>query len=488
MSTHHILRRPPATAALVAAAAVLLSGCASVGPASAPQGDSASSARPVAPAIWNAPLPVAADAAALGQAGQWLGRADPLVPELLQAAQAASPTLSAAARNIEQARAARVAAESALGPQVDASASVSQARSAPRQPAALGAGVGVQAGWEIDLFGGRGAARDAAVARLASAQAQGHAARLALAAEVAVAYNTLRACEALVEQSTADARSREETARLTELSAKAGLQPPASAALARASAAQGRAQRAQQAAACELQLKALVALTAIDEPALRERLRPGHGRQPEPPAFAVQALPAALLERRPDLLAAMHAVQAAAADGREQRAADRPRISLSGQIGALQVRSAGQSTSGATWSIGPLAVTLPLLDGGRRAAQAQAAQATYDDAVVQLQAALRQAVREVEDSLVSLQSVQQREDDAGVAVQGFQAAFDAAQARWRGGLGSLYELEEARRMALAARGAWIELRRERALAWIGLYRAIGGDLPAQAPSTQARAR
>ena len=67
-------------------------------------------------------------------------------------------------------------------------------------------------------------------------------------------------------QTEADTRSRAETARVTELAAKAGLFAPASAALARASAAQGRSLLAGQQAQCELLFKSLVALTALDEP------------------------------------------------------------------------------------------------------------------------------------------------------------------------------------------------------------------------------
>ena len=104
------------------------------------------------------------------------------------------------------------------------------------------------------------------MARLQGAQAGWHDARVAVAAETAATYNALRSCEALVVQTEADAASRAETARVTELAAKAGLYAPASAALARASAAQGRSLLAGQQAQCEQLLKSLVALTALDEP------------------------------------------------------------------------------------------------------------------------------------------------------------------------------------------------------------------------------
>ena len=100
-----------------------------------------------------------------------------------------------------------------------------------------------------------------------------HDARIAVAAETAQTYVQLRACEAQAGWALRDSRSREETARLTALSAQAGFRAPADAALARGSAAQGRSQAAQAQAQCDRLVKALVALTARDEPALRQALQ-----------------------------------------------------------------------------------------------------------------------------------------------------------------------------------------------------------------------
>lgn len=87
---------------------------------------------------------------------------------------------------------------------------------------------------------------------------------------------------------------------------------------------------------------------------------------------------------------------------------------------------------------------------------------------------LRTAVREVETALVQLDSSAARSEDARIAVEGYEASFRAAEARYRGGLASLFELEDARRSAAQARSQWVELQRERVAAWISLYRALGG--------------
>lgn len=471
---------------LAALAAAVLAGCASA-PNPAPPAPAIA-----APAAWQAPLPAAAaasaatssaaSAAASAAAPAWSRFDDPLLPPLIDAAQGASAEVSAAASRIAQARAARVAAAAALGPQANASASAAHGRTDPTTPIATSLSAGVQASWELDLFGGGRAGRDAAQARLDSALATRDALRLAVAAETATTYVALRACEAQLDVARVDSASRAETARLTEAAAKAGFRAPADAALARASAAQGRAQATQQAAACEQLLKSLVALTAIDEPALRQRLAGASARLPPGAPAAIDTLPAALLQQRPDLAAASRAVAAAAADRTQRDAARWPQVSLAGSVGGMRIRTSELSVSATTFSIGPLAVSLPLFDGGRRAADVDAARAAYDDAVVQLQAALRHAVREVEDALVRLQSTAIRADDARLAAENFDASLRATEARWKGGVASLFELEDARRSAAAARATLIELDRERLVAGIDLIRALGGGWSPDRPA------
>lgn len=448
-----------------AAAMALLAGC-----ASAPAEPPGAATVPVAPA-WQAPLP---PAGAGNLAGWWARFNDPLLPPLITAAQVASPTLASAAARIERARATHVAAGAALVPQLDAVGSASQGRTQPGLPVAGSASLGLQAGWEIDLFGGLAAGRNAAQARLEGAQAAWHDAHVAVAAEVATSYTALRACEAQLVQARADADSRAETSRLTEASAQAGFTAPADAALARAGAAQARTQAVNQRAACDTLLKSLVELTDLAEPELRQRLAAATAVLPTPEAISPGALPASLLAQRPDLAEAARNVIAAAGERTQTEARQLPQISLQGSLAGVSLRSNESTTSGSTWSFGPLTVSLPLFDGGARAAASAAARAGYDEAVALYRAQLRRAVREVEASLVALQATAEREADARLAVQDYEASLRATEARQRGGLASLFDLETARRNAVQAQGALIELRRERAAAWISLYRALGG--------------
>jgi multidrug efflux system outer membrane protein len=467
-----IRRTTPGIAALCAA---LLSACAGV-PA---QREAVAAAD--APAQWHAPLPHNGQSADLAR--WWQQFDDPLLAELVSTAQRVSPTLAAARSRVAEARASRVAAGAALLPTLDASAALVRGRQDLLTPLGSSATAGLQAGWEIDLFGGVRAGRDAAQARLDGANAGWHDARVSVAAEVATSYLGLRACEAQLVQSETDAASRGETARLTELSAKAGFQPPAVAALSRASAAQARAQLTAQRAQCDMDVKALVALTGIAEPALRTQLTAATAKLPQPARIGVAAVPAEVLNQRPDLHSAALELIAASADVSRSRAQRLPRITLGGSITAGRFESGGASIDGTLWSLGPLTVSLPLFDGGTRAANVELARARYDEAVIAYRARLRGAVQEVEGALVQLQSTAARNEDARIAAEGFDSSYRATEARFRGGLGSLFELEDARRDAVLAQSQLIELQRERVAAWITLYRALGGGWSANDSTT-----
>lgn len=372
------------------------------------------------------------------------------------------------------AMAASVASGAALLPSLDISANAVGGRSELAAPTRSVASVGLQAAWELDLFGANRAGLAAAEARLASSQAGWHDVRASVAADVARNYVELRACEARAQQAWIDATSRAQTARLTELAAAGGIGSTAAAELARASAAQGKEAVEERKAQCDLLIKALVALTAQDEPALRNELAEKVAQLPRPVEFSVETVPAEVLAQRPDIRAAARDVLAASAASAQSSAQRWPRITLAGSIGATRVSGVGVSTDGTVWSIGPVAITFPLFDGGARRANAQAAQARYEAATTVYAARLRAAIQEVEGALITLESTAQRGESAKVATDGFERSYRAAAASYHAGAASLFDLEDARRSLVAAQSTLIELRCERLLAWIALYRSMGG--------------
>jgi len=439
------------------------------------------------PAQWHAPLPHGGSVASLAE--WWRQLDDPLLVELIAAAEAASPNLASAAARVAEARSTRVQAGAALLPNLDGTASASRGvsgssfgsggtTSSSSSSAAIAPVTTLQAGlqskWEIDLFGRLRADRDSAEQKLSSATAKWHDARVAVAAETANAYFAERACQQQLRVAESDAKSRGETARLTDLSARAGFTAPADAALARASASDASGRLTQQRAQCAVQRKALVALSGIDEPTLEQKLAASPTQRALPVVGSIASVPADAISQRPDVYAAELGVASASADVGSAEAERYPKLSISGSIGRMQIRTSGFRESLDTWSIGPVSLTVPLLDGGARAANSDAAKARYTEAVSLYRANVRQAVREVEEALVNLDATDARATDADSAVKNYQASFDATQARYQSGLASLFELEDSRRTLFAAQTARVSLQRERAQAWVALYRSMGG--------------
>lgn len=423
------------------------------------------------PTKWVAPLPHEGRLTDLTR--WWQQFNDPLLIDLIEASQTVSPTVASAGSRIAQARATRTITGAALLPGADASASAARSRQPPA-PLATVLQTGLQAAWELDLFGGNRAATEAADARLRAAQAGWHDARVSVAAEVANTYLSLRTCERQLAVATRDAQSRAESSRLTELSTRAGFTAPANAALARASAAEAAARVTQQRAQCDLDVKALVALSGLDEMQIRQRLGAAWAEPSEFSMLSVAQVPAELLTQRPDVFAAAREVEAASAEVASARADQLPSVRLTGAIAVGRVRAGGTWASAETWSLGPLSVNMPVFDAGRRAAQTDAALARYEEAVALYAARVRQAVREVEQALVILESARERSEDARAAVEGYRASLVATEARYRSGLASLFELEDQRRAVFAAETALVALQRERVASWIALYRAVGG--------------
>lgn len=446
------------------------------------------------PAQWNAPLPHGGSLASL--ADWWRQLDDPLLVELIAAAEAASPNVASAAARVAEARSTRVQAGAALLPSLDGTASASRGTSGFSSGGAstgsTGSGstssgselsastpvttlqAGLQSKWEVDLFGRLRADRDAAEAKQNSANAKWHDARVAVAAETANAYFAERACQEQLRVAESDTRSRAETSRLTDLSARAGFTAPADAALARASAADASGRLTQQRAQCAVQRKTLVALSGIDEPTLAQKLAAAPTQRVLPAVGSIASVPAEAISQRPDVYAAELGVASASADVGSAEAERYPKLTVSGNIGRSQLRVSGFRQSLETWTVGPVSLTVPLLDGGARKANTDAAKARYAEAVSLYRANVRQAVREVEEALVNLDATNARTTDADSAVKNYQASFDATQARYSSGLASLFELEDSRRTLFTAQTARVSLQRERTEAWVALYRSMGG--------------
>ncbi len=458
--------RFPRSAALAVAGIALLAGCSTPKPLPPPASVAATTP------VWHAPLPHAGDPGRL--VSWWTQFDDPLLPALIDEAQAAHPVLAQALARIQQARAGQRVAASAGWPTVGANVQAQRSSGAATgfnavsQTSAI-----IDAGWEIDLFGGVRHGVAAAQSRAAQAELGWHEARVSLAAEVAQTYVGLRACEAAVALYTREADSLGRSSALVQKKADVGFEAPANARLAQASAAQARDRVTVQQTECGLTVKALVLLTGADEVALRDRLAPRTARIPQPAPFQLAALPAATLTQRPDLAAAERDLQASAADVGVADAARWPQLTVNGNLGIGLVRTGGSTSDAVTWGFGPN-LSLPIFNRGRLQAQADAARARYDEARAGYALKLRQAVREVQEALLRLDSSLRRETDARTAAEGLRSFLASTEERARLGSASVIETEDARRLTLSAEAALLALQREQVSAWISLYRAVGG--------------
>lgn len=446
---------------------------------------------------WNTTLPQPAlphDGKLTNLQEFWQQYQDPMLLEVIAAAEKESANLAIAKAKIIEARTSRIAAKSALLPTLDGSFSASRSVQQPdikssnsQVPVGFGnqsqtsgitnnAQIGAQAAWELDLFGANRGLLDAAKAREDAAQAGWHDARVSVAAEAATSYFNLRFCHMQLAVNQNDAKSRTETARITEISKNAGFTANGELQLALASAADASQQTKSQQAQCDLALKELVALTDLDEPALKQKLQQARFNPIEnnKPLFTVTELPAQVITQRPDIYSAEVDLISAAADIRNTQAARLPKVSLNGSIGYMHLSGPGFSGNGEVWSIGPVSITLPIFDGGKRKANVENAEAKYEEAAANYRSKVRNAVKEVENALVTLHSTQDRHLDVQNALKGYEASFAATQEKVKAGFANLIELEENRRNALQALTNSINLLKERNNAWIALYRAAGG--------------
>ena len=454
----------PLRALATLAAALTLSACSTFMPPTQVEAQ--------APTQWHAPLPHHGTVGGLTQ--WWERQGDPLLVELIAAAQAVSPSISQALARVEASRAQQATARGALLPNLSAQYAASRGVGQPSFPVTNIQQLGLQTQWEIDLVGANRAVNRAAQANVDGSQAQWHDARVSVAAEVANLYYSQFTCLQQLALAERDATSRGETARLTEINAKAGFLAPSLGAMARASAADGNSRLTQQRALCDLNTKALVALTAIPEPDLRSKMAsaPVNAKQNAP--ISVASVPTQTLAQRPDVFSAERDVIVASAQVGAAKAQRLPRLSLNGSIAGTRLTTGGVDTEGTTWSFGPLAISLPIFDGGQRAAAVTASEANYGAVVMAYRGKVRQAVREVEEALINLASTDARTQDALVSTKGYAESLAATQSRFGQGLASLVELEDARRNALASESAQLALALERNRAWVALYRALGG--------------
>ncbi|KAB0633745.1 hypothetical protein WT67_23250 [Burkholderia stagnalis] len=437
------------------------------------------------PDAWHATLPH--DGSVVELARWWRQFDDPALSALIDAAQADSPTIDAALARLRQARASRATSMAGLLPKLDGIASFNRSNANTQavtsndvsQSTSIQSGeldtmrAGLQASWEIDLFGKTRRRLQADAARIDARVDDWHDARVSVASDVADAYFRTRACESLVDAQADEQRSRIASDEVTRRRVAAGFLSPSDATLPKASIAEGEDVLARQRAECEADRNELVALTGVPRDALDARLAAGYAKVPEPRGGALDALPARTLEQRPDVRASERTLAAASAEIGEAIATRLPSVSLSGSIEIDRYQVSGQSLTLRPWLFGPT-VNVPLFDGGSGAARVEGARGRYDEALANYKRKVRQAVMEVENALVRVEASVGRERAALVAQENYRRYAQTIERRFGAGTSDVLEVETARRQYVTSRQSVASARLERAQAWVALYRAAGG--------------
>lgn len=409
----------------------------------------------------------------------WRAYGDAALDALVERALADGPSVASAAARLERAAGAVASAEAARGPQTGASVDTTRQRYTenglippPRAGSVASTNTAqLTFAWELDLFGRQRSALDAAVGRSRAAQADLQAARILVAAQVVRGYFEL----ARLQQQQALARRtlahREETVALVRQRVDAGLETRVALRMAEAGPPEIRRLLAALDEQASLARNALAALTAQPPSALAALSATLPARST---VRAPATLPADLLGRRADIVAARWRVEASLRQRDAATALFYPNVNLAAFAGLSSIGVGRWFDSGSlVYGAGP-AIRLPLFDAGRLRANLREQTAEIDVAVGDYNAAIVGAVREVADHVASLQSLAQQAQAHSDSTAADEAALALAQARYRAGLGNYLTVLTAQSSVLAKQTLTVDLRARALDLDAGLARALGG--------------
>lgn len=452
------------------------------------------------PQVALTPTFIAAPAIAVpaADADWWHGFNDPLLETFVTRALAGNLDLVQARARIDQSRAAAQAAGAALLPTLDAAGGVTTASQSLETPIgkisqAFGQprgntqyAIGAQASWEIDLFGGLRRGREAARADLAASEAQAEGVRIAIAAETADAYLTLRALQARL----AVAQRQEATQlRLLDLVSQRvgqGLAPERDRNRSTGALEGVRAALAPLRANIEAQLNRLDVLVG-DQPGANRALLVSVVPIPAAPMPSGSADPTDLLRRRPDVVAAERRLVAANARIGVAVADYYPHLSLSGLFGVASLGTSSLFTGGAMQASAGAGLRWRLFDFGRVDAELAGAKGAQAEALAAWRGSILMAAEDVETALARLAQFHQERAALERQVAALTRARAQADQAYAGGVVALIDVLDADRELLAASDRLAEVRGSEARSAVAAYRALGGGW-AGAPMTLAFAK
>ncbi|WP_029920906.1 efflux transporter outer membrane subunit [Nevskia soli] len=419
----------------------------------------------------------------------WHAYQDPQLDRLVEATLANNPTLAQAMARVREAQAMADTAHAGLLPSVSYDAKDTRQRFSNNDiiPPPYNGGIywegqqGINLSWDLDFWGKQAALIRQARSQTAAANLDIASARLALAGAVAQAYVELYRNFALAEVARRTEEQRLHILDITRSRVKAGLDTNVELREAEGAVPQAHVELTQAQAAVALSIHQLAALSGRGADAYAEIKQPHLNLDAALPL--PQALPADLLGRRPDVLAARLRVEAAT-DGRAAaKAAFYPDVSLTAFAGtsAIGFKTLFEAASGA-YGVGP-AIHLPLFDAGRLKANFRGATAEIDDAVAGYNETVLQAVRQASDQLSTIDALNYELGEQQKSLNAAEEAYRLAGERYKAGLSGYLSVLNAETQVLSARRQRVDLVSAHAVSRVTLLLALGGSFDAEAPAT-----
>ncbi|MGG7557234.1 efflux transporter outer membrane subunit [Pseudomonas sp. ES3] len=332
--------------------------------------------------------------------------------------------------------------------------------------------------YELDLFGRVKSLSDSALQEYLATEEAARAAQIALIAEVSQAYLVHDGAQRRLDLTQQTLISREYSFVLISQRRSNGTATALDYQEALGLVEQSRAEQESNLRQKQQAFNALVLLLGTKDAAksIPERLQ----KEPMLVQDIAPDTTSTLIERRPDILAAEHRLQARNADIGAARAAFFPRISLTGSFGTSSAQMSGLFDGGSrSWSFVPN-LSLPLFDAGRNRAGLSLAEARKDFAVAAYEGTIQTAFREVADALAATDTLRREEAARRALANTSSETLKLAKARYEGGIDSHLRYLDAQRASFVNETAFIEVSTQRQIALVDLFRSLGGGWSSQA--------
>lgn len=330
--------------------------------------------------------------------------------------------------------------------------------------------------WDLDFWGKQAAIIDQARASEKAAQLDAAAARLATTAALSQTYLDLNRAIALADIAQQSLLQRQRILDITRKRIGAGLDTNVELREAESAVPQAELARLQAEAAREVAIHRLAALIGEGTQAYERIGKPTLNL--EAALTIPNDLPADLLGRRPDILAARARVDAATSQRAAARASFYPNINLSAFAGFQAIGLDNLlKADNRTYGIGP-AISLPLFDSQRLKSQFNAATALQDEAVGAYNDAVLSAVQQVADQLSQVNYSALQLQQARSTLTAAEEAYRLAQKRYEAGLANYLSVLTTETQVLNARTTFVDILHQQAFARVSLLLAIGGNFNA----------